>query len=99
MFLSEFKIENHVAKYMKKDTIATSTPDPEGKKTIWREILELVYKDREDILYKRDENGDFIYNENGFRKINVIKIIFNLAQLVSGMIVQFEMQKRLAELK
>ena len=94
---SESKVHKYAAKYLEKDVTNLNT-DPEVKKTIWRSILEVIYKDREDILYKRNNKGGFIYNDNGFRKIDTLKIIFNLAQLISGLIIQFKLEKQLSQL-
>ena len=91
---SESKVNKYSQQYLAMDN-TISTADLEAKKTVWRSILEVIYKDREDILYKKDSKGDYIYNENGFKKIDVFKIVFNLAKLISGLLVQLQLEEKL----
>lgn len=97
--LSGKKVDTLIEEYLEKDQILSNPGDVESKRNIWRSILEVILKDREDILYKRDENGDIIYNDRGYPKVNIISVILHLSQLIAGLVVQFELEKRLKLLK
>lgn len=95
--VSEKKVNEYVQSYISDIDSVSYNKDTEAKKTIWRRALELIYRDREDILYKKKKDGDYVYNKNGFKKINFFGIIFHLAQLIGGFVAEQELRKRLKE--
>lgn len=90
--VSEKKVNKYVENYL--DNSISLSSDEEHKKTIWRKVLEHIYRDREDILYKK-KDGDYVYNKKGFKKINFFGILFHLAQLIGGFVAEQEIRKRL----